>query len=111
MKTIKNIFVIFVLGLFCISCSGGLEGFKFKKKSSSGDEFLIQKKDPLVLPPDYSKLPNPDEEVKEKKREDNEESQIEMLFKKDNSDVQENENSNSSDSGLKKSILKKIQKQ
>ena len=46
-----------------------------------------------------------------KKGEDNEESQIEMLFKKDNSDVQENENSNSSDSGLKKSILKKIQKQ
>ena len=72
---------------------------------------MIQKKDPLVLPPDFSKLPNPDEEVKEKKREDNEESQIEMLLKEDNSDVQENENSNSSDSGLKKSILKKIQKQ
>ena len=94
-----------------LSCSDGLKGFKLKKKSTSGDEFLIQKKDPLVLPPDFSKLPNPDEEVKEKKREDNEESQIEMLFKKDNSDVKENENSNSSDSGLKKSILKKIQKQ
>ena len=94
-----------------LSCSDTLKGFKLKKKSTSGDEFLIQKKDPLVLPPDFSKLPNPDEEVKEKKSEDNEESQIEMLLKEDNSDVQENENSNSSDSGLKKSILKKIQKQ
>ncbi len=94
-----------------LSCSDTLKGFKLKKKSTSGDEFLIQKKDPLVLPPDFSKLPNPDEEVKEKKREDNEESQIEMLLKENNSDVQENENSNLSDSGLKKSILKKIQKQ
>tara|TARA_B100000212_G_C27349847_1_gene523124 strand:- start:1176 stop:1511 length:336 start_codon:yes stop_codon:yes gene_type:complete len=111
MKTISNIITIFTISLFLLSCSDTLKGFKLKKKSTSGDEFLIQKKDPLVLPPDFSKLPNPDEEVKEKKREDNEESQIEMLFKKDNSDVQENENSNSSDSGLKKSILKKIQKQ
>ena len=111
MKTISNIITIFTISLFLLSCSDTLKGFKLKKKSTSGDEFLIQKKDPLVLPPDFSKLPNPDEEVKEKKREDNEESQIEMLLKKDNSDVQENENSNSSDSGLKKSILKKIQKQ
>ena len=111
MKTISNILIIFITSLFLLSCSDGLKGFKLKKKSTSGDEFLIQKKDPLVLPPDFSKLPNPDEEVKEKKREDNEESQIEMLLKEDNSDVQENENSNSSDSGLKKSILKKIQKQ
>ena len=110
MKTISNILIVFTISLFLLSCSEGLKGFKLKKKSTSGDEFLIQKKDPLVLPPDFSKLPNPDEEFKEKKREDNEESEIEMLFKKDNSDVQENENSDSSDSGLKKSILKKIQK-
>tara|TARA_Y100000768_G_C23864495_1_gene627358 strand:+ start:107 stop:442 length:336 start_codon:yes stop_codon:yes gene_type:complete len=111
MKTISNILIIFITSLLLLSCSDGLKGFKLKKKSTSGDEFLIQKKDPLVLPPDFSKLPNPDEEIKEKKREDDEESQIEIVFKKDNSDVQENENSNSSDSGLKKSILKKIQKQ
>ena len=94
-----------------LSCSESLKGFKLKKKSTSGDEFLIQKKDPLVLPPDFSKLPKPDEEVKEEKEENDDESQIEMVFKKDNSDAQENEISNSSDSGLQKSILKKIQKQ
>ena len=111
MKTITNILIIFTISLFLLSCSDSLKGFKLKKKSTSGDEFLIQKKDPLVLPPDFSRLPNPDEEVKEKRGEDVNESQIEMVFKKDNSDVQENENSNPSDSGLKKSILKKIQKQ
>ena len=111
MKTISNFFIIFTISLFLLSCSDSLKGFKLKKKSTSGDEFLIQKKDPLVLPPDFSRLPNPDEEVKEKREKDVDESQIEMVFKRDNSDVQENENSDSSDSGLKKSILKKIQKQ
>tara|TARA_B100000886_G_scaffold224908_1_gene156584 strand:- start:224 stop:547 length:324 start_codon:yes stop_codon:yes gene_type:complete len=107
MKTISNIFIIFIISLFLFSCSGGLEGLKMKK-SRTGDEFLIQKKDPLVLPPDFSKLPNPDEEIKEK---NSEEAQVEMVFKKGNSDTQENENTNSSNSGLKKSILKKIEKQ
>ena len=78
------------------------------KKSKTGDEFLIEKKDPLVLPPDFSKIPNPDEEIKEINEE---ESQFEMVFKKDNSDTQKNESTRSSDSGLEKSILKKIQKQ
>ena len=108
MKTIKNIFIILILSLFCISCSGGLEGFKFKKKSSSGDEFLIQKKDPLVLPPDYSKLPNPDEEIKST---DNEKTQIEMVFKDKELKDEEAENLKNSNSSLEKSILKKIQKQ
>ena len=107
MKTISNILITFTISLFLFSCSGGLDGFKLKK-SATGDEFLIEKKDPLVLPPDFSKLPNPDEEIKEKNSEN---SQVEMVFKKNNSDTQENENTNSSNSGLKKSILKKIQKQ
>ena len=29
------------------------------KKKKSYDEFLIEKKNPLVLPPDFSKLPKP----------------------------------------------------
>ena len=108
MKIINNIFSVLILSLFCISCSGGLEGFKLKKKSSSGDEFLIQKKDPLVLPPDFSKLPNPDNEIEETEQE---ESQVEIVFKNDNSVNDENNDTNSPSSGLEKSILKKIQKQ
>ena len=107
MKTIKNIFIILILGLFPISCAGGLDGFKVKKKSTSGDEFLIEKKDPLVLPPDYSILPNPDEEI-DNSEED--ETQIEMVFKNDNTKNEENKTSETSDTSLEKSILKKIQK-
>ena len=106
MRIIKNVFIILILSLFCVSCSG----FKMKKKSSSGDEFLIQKKDPLVLPPDYSKLPSPDQK-KISEEDDNEQTQIEMVFKNDNTNEKENKNSEKSDSILEKSILKKIKKQ
>ena len=107
METIKNIFITLISCLFLISCSGGLDGFKLKKKSTSGDEFLIEKKDPLVLPPDYSILPNPDEEI-DNSEED--ETQIEMVFKNDNTKNEENKTSETSDSSLEKSILRKIQK-
>ena len=104
---LKSIIILIISNILfgCQSLKDGLEG---NKKSKSAEEFLIEKKNPLVLPPDFSKLPGPDEEIKEKNKE---ESQFEMVFKKDNSDAQKNESTRSSDSGLEKSILKKIQKQ
>ena len=108
MRIIYNILKIFSVSLLLFSCSGALDGFKLKRKSTSGDEFLIQKKDPLVLPPDFSKLPNPENEIEETEEE---ESQVEIVFKNDNSENDENNDTNSSSSGLEKSILKKIEKQ
>ena len=107
MRTINNILKIFTVSLFLFSCSGGLEGFKLKRKSTSGDEFLIEKKDTLVLPPDFSKLPNPEEDIQETEKE---ESQFEIVFKNDNSENDENENTEKTSTGLEKSILEKIQK-
>ena len=56
----KKIFKITIyLSLILIGLTGcqklkdGLEG---NKKSKSAEEFLINKKSPLVMPPDYSKL-------------------------------------------------------
>ena len=107
MRIINNILKIFTVSLFLFSCSGGLEGFKLKRKSTSGDEFLIEKKDPLVLPPDFSKLPNPEEDIQESEKE---ESQFEIVFKNDNFENDENENTEKTSTGLEKSILEKIQK-
>ena len=39
----------------CQSVKDGLSG----NKSNNSDEFLVQKKNPLVLPPNYLKLPKP----------------------------------------------------
>ena len=104
MKIINKTLVIFFTILLLNSCSG----FKLKKKSSSGEEFLIEKKDPLILPPDFSELPEPNEQSNQSIEEDDQ-IKLETIFNDDSS------NNNSDDketkSGLKDSVLKKIQKQ
>ena len=104
MKIIKNILFIITFSFFIYSC----EGFALKKKSTSGEEFLIEKKDPLILPPDFSKLPEPKEQIENK---DNEEEKlvIDNVFSEGNSKNDENnDNKINQKSDLKKSILDKI---
>ena len=57
----KNKIVFFMMLSFLItSCESIREGLTGSKKLST-DEFLVQKKDPLILPPDFENLPNPSE--------------------------------------------------
>ena len=57
----KNKIVFFMMLSFLItSCESVREGLTGSKKQST-DEFLVKKKDPLVLPPDFENLPNPSE--------------------------------------------------
>ena len=57
----KNKIVFFMMLSFLItSCESLREGLTGSKKQST-DEFLVKKKDPLVLPPDFENLPNPSE--------------------------------------------------
>ena len=53
----KYILIIFIFN-FLQSCSSVSEGFKLKK-GNTGDEFLVEKKNPLVLPPNFNELPEP----------------------------------------------------
>ena len=109
MKTISNILIIFITSLFLLSCSDTLKGFKLKKKSTSGDEFLIQKKDPLVLPPDFSKLPKPKNDVERNKLDERETIDLNNVFsEKELSENEDIKSESSQDSDLKESILKKI---
>ena len=72
-------------------------------KQQSTDEFLVQKKDPLILPPDFDSLPSPsdrDEAIEEM-------SSFEKTFK------QESETeitASSAESSAEDSILKQIRK-
>ena len=103
MRFIYNIFLILALCSFLFSCGG----FKLKKKAESGEEFLIEKKDPLVLPPDFSKLPKPNEQPETV----DEEVNIISVFDGEQSSSDEDNNQNSSKSNIKKSISDKIKKQ
>ena len=56
MKRYK-ILIFLTLFLFA-SCGTVKEGFQNPKKNNS-DEFLVEKKSPLVMPPDFNELPIP----------------------------------------------------
>ena len=58
MKKFKKICFILVLTLILQGCSTLKEGFRSQKKNST-DEFLVEKKSPLVMPPEFSELPTP----------------------------------------------------
>ena len=38
---------------------------RMNQKKSSTDEFLVEKKSPLVMPPDYNELPIPKEKIEQ----------------------------------------------
>ena len=103
MRFIYNILIILTVSSLLFSCGG----FKLKKKADSGEEFLIEKKDPLILPPDFSKLPKPNEQPEMIDKEVN----IKSVFDGEQSSTMEDNNQNSSKSNIKKSISDKIQKQ
>ena len=105
MKIIKNLFLAIILSLFLFSCAG----LNLKKKSASGDEFLIEKKDPLILPPDFSKLPEPNEKISQN-QEGSKKIDLEGVFNNKKSNSDDSQTNITSDSGIKKSILEKIQK-
>ena len=58
---IKNFILLFIFILFA-SCSSN--AFTLKKKSNA-DEFLVEKKSPLVLPPKFLELPQPKDKDEE----------------------------------------------
>ena len=45
--------------LFLISCSGAKDALQGKKRSENSDEFFVEKKNALVVPPDIDELPVP----------------------------------------------------
>ena len=61
---IKNIIIILFIYSLLSNCSNVADSLSMKKKEGV-DEFLIEKKNPLVLPPNFSNLPKPKEELDE----------------------------------------------
>ena len=61
MKYLK-LFGVLNLLLLLLSCGLVKEGFQNPKKKSS-DEFLVEKKSPLVMPPNFNELPTPKDVV------------------------------------------------
>ena len=95
-KIINILIIIF----FVTSC----ESMKTAKKTLTGekefttDEFMVKKKNPLILPPDYENLPTPDEEAAAKEEISNFEKTLGASI----------EDNSSKSSSAEESILKEI---
>ena len=106
MKLIKKIFSFYIF-IILTSCGSLKEGFKNQKKNSN-DEFLVEKKMPLVMPPDYNDLPVP-KEVGQDNQKESEGNAFKSLITETENSYTENGDSKIYDS-LEDSLLDKIKK-
>jgi|TARA_B100001093_G_C26241159_1_gene764457 hypothetical protein len=101
---IKKKFTILILGLFALSsCTSFSEVGKVMRneKVKTTDEFLVKKKEPLTLPPDFSELPVPNSKKDSKK-----EKKINNIF--DNAEIEKVDNKKAS--STENSIINQIKK-
>ena len=89
MRYLKNL-ILFFLILSFYSCGTVKEGFTNQKKENK-DEFLVEKKSPLVMPPDYDKLPIPNPEMSQN---ENSEDVLKKLIVNNDDDNSVSSNSN-----------------
>jgi hypothetical protein len=82
------------------------EGFTNQKKNNS-DEFLVEKKSPLVMPPNYDELPLPKKSNTENNLETNE---IKILLTKQKINIDNSESEKNINPNFIESLLKKIKK-
>ena len=107
-RIIKLIFV-FVTILLLNNCTE-LRKLVTNTKEASGDEFLVIKKQPLTIPPDFDKIPVPisEESLEEVDQVIISESEIENLLK-DISSESKAESTDKISEDLENSILQKIE--
>lgn len=100
---IKNLFLISLITIFLHNCSTLKEGFESQRKNST-DEFLVEKKQPLVMPPNYNELPEPESsKINETENKDFKN----MVIKKENN-LEDKSINNSIKTNTEKFILDKI---
>ena len=102
MNFLRALLILNLIFVFS-SCGTVKEAFTNQKKNSS-DEFLVEKKSPLVIPPEFNELPIPTPKDSESKPE---EKSLKKLITNDvgssNKDTNKNTNQN-----FEETILEKI---
>lgn len=102
----KKVIGLLVISLILTSCQATKDTLTLKKKSSA-DEFLVEKKSPLVLPPEYGKLPIPAKDnINENQSGEIEE--ITNIIGQDKKSLATKVEKNSKPTSIENSILKKI---
>ena len=105
MKKISKLLILSIFIITLNSCGTVKEGFSNSKKKST-DEFLVKKKSPLVMPPEFEELPIPGNDNQEKKNDENEE--IKSLITGSENKSSNSQNSSNQNITFENSILEKI---
>jgi len=107
MKKNKILLIIIIPIFFLNACNTLKDGFRSQKKDSI-DEFLVEKKSPLVMPPDFDELPLPSDtnENTEQVEEDN----IKSLISNNENSLSDIESNVNQSQNFENSILEKIKK-
>ena len=105
MSIIKKNFIFIFIFIFLSNCQslGDFKKAMTGQKVNTTDEFLIKKKDPLILPPQYDKLPLPKSGDFQEKKENTVKS---ILKTGKNSEIKKS----NSMSSLEKKILEELRK-
>ncbi len=100
-----NFFLI--ISIFILSsCQNVKDALEGKRKSRAGDEFLIEKKNPLTIPPSFEELPEPvdSSQVAENEIEE-QENDLQRII---NNSTENNNEQVTSSGSLENLILEKI---
>jgi len=104
MEKINRTILYFIITLFLYSCSGFSDISKTlrNEKIRTTDEFLVKKRQPLSLPPDYKDLPEP---RSKDSNAGNEEDSINKILK-----IEKNQTTSNKSSNVEQSIINQIRK-
>ena len=103
MKIFKKIILLSFIYILT-SCGTLKEGFSNQKKNNN-DEFLVEKKSPLIMPPDYNELPVPNSESNQASSEEN---SIKNLVTNEEKTTNTSNGKSSESTGLEETVLEKI---
>ena len=105
----KKIIILLFSVLFLFSCTNAKDALQGKKRSENSDEFLVEKKNPLTVPPDMNELPVPlDEEESQLEGDDESLDNIKKVLDISENKVSTSETNDGSEKSLEESILEKI---
>ena len=94
--------------LFLHSCSGAQDALQGTKRSEQSDEFLVEKKNPLTVPPDIDELPVPLDQEEKNQKGNEEDIDIKDALNIDESQDSNSEENNEIPKNLEESIIEKI---
>ena len=98
-------FILLNFILLLASCGTAKDAFVNQKKNNT-DEFLVEKKSPLVMPPDYNELPIPKEKIEQT---DINENEFKTLITQTSQDTA-SDNNEDVDKSFEELLLEKIKK-